>query len=363
MEELHDATALEKMLIMKASACGQPISATFELTPTCNLQCEMCYIRLTPKRLEELGGWRSLEEWKQTALELKKMGTLFILLTGGEPLLYPHFTELYTFLRKNGFIITINTNGTLLTPEIAQVLKDSKPRRVNVTLYGASEETYRKVCHNPQGFSQCIGALQLLKDYGIDTKVNFSMIPENLQDYKAMMQIADSYGFPVVADSYMICGCNSLCQPARDINSRRLPPEEAAQVWLNQVIYEKKEQWETARKEMLACLERGEGTLQEPLGMICRAADTSCWIDFRGMMLPCDILEEYGVSLKDHSAEEAWAEIRKVRSKITPHAECQGCELHKICAVCYATAHQEKQVNGSLDYLCRMTRKKKELLC
>lgn len=362
MEDLYDATALEKMLIARASEKGVPISTTFELTPTCNLKCGMCYIRLPQSRLDELGGWRSLEEWKATALEMKKMGTLFILLTGGEPLLYPDFPELYEFLCKEGFIITINTNGTLITPRIAQLWKNQLPRRVNITLYGASEDTYEKLCHNRNGFQQCLKALSLMKAYGIPVKINFSMVKENQHEYDKMMQIASDLGFPVVADCYMLSGCNSLCQPARDINSHRLPPEEAAKFAVKQIAYEKGEHFEAFKEAWQKQMEAGIYSQQGPLGLECRAADTSCWIDFRGVMLPCDIMEEYGVSLKEYTVQEAWQKVRESRQKVAPHEECAGCTLKPACSVCWAIARQEKQVNGGLDYLCKMAREKHTLL-
>lgn len=362
MENLHDATALEKMLIMRASAKGVPISTTFELTPTCNLRCNMCYIRLEQKRLEELGGWRSLEEWKVTAMEMKKMGTLFILMTGGEPLLYPDFPELYEFLCKEGFIITINTNGTMITPRIAQLWKNQLPRRVNITLYGSNENTYEKLCHNRNGFQQCLKGLQLMKDYGIPVKINMSMVKENLHEYEDMMKIAADFGFPVVTDNYMLCGCNSLCQPARDINRHRITPEESAQAAIWHLKYEKGEQFTEFARKFVDDLNSGVYTIHNPQGLTCRAGDTSCWIDFRGMMLPCDIMEDYGVSLKEHTVEEAWGKVRKIRQNVEPYDDCVGCKLKTSCNVCWAIARMEKRVNGNLYYLCRMAEEKKALL-
>lgn len=362
MEDLHDATALEKMLIMRASAKGVPISTTFELTPTCNFRCNMCYIRLEQKRLEELGGWRSLEEWKATAMEMKKMGTLFILMTGGEPLLYPDFPELYEFLCKEGFIITINTNGTMITPRIAQLWKNQLPRRVNITLYGSNENTYEKLCHNRNGFLQCLKGLQLMKDYGIPVKINMSLVKENLHEYEDMMKIAADFGFPVVADSYMLCGCNSLCQPTRDINSHRITAEQSAQASVWQLQYEKGDQFPEFARKYLEEIESGALVSDKPLGITCRAADTSCWIDFRGMMLPCDIMEEYGVSLKEYTVAEAWQKVREVRHQVEPHTECAGCKLKPGCGVCWANARMEKRVNGNLNYLCDTAKEKLRIL-
>lgn len=51
-----------------------------------------------------------------------------------------------------GMILTINTNGTMINEELARFLGENKPRRVNITLYGASEKAYEELCHFPEGF-------------------------------------------------------------------------------------------------------------------------------------------------------------------------------------------------------------------
>lgn len=362
MEHLYDANELEKMLIRRASATGTPISTTFELTPTCNLKCEMCYIRIPHHRLEELGGWRSLEEWKATALEMKKMGTLFVLLTGGEPLLYPHFIELYTFLKMEGFILTINTNGTQITPEIAQLFKNQLPRRLNITLYGASEDTYEKLCHNRSGFQQCLDALSLLKQYNIPVKINMSIVKENVHEIDSMLKIAEDFGFPVVTDAYMMCKSNDVCQPPRDIKSHRLDPKVAAKYAIKQKIYEKGEHFYSDRDILLKNHKFCPDIQKEPLGITCRAGETSCWVDFRGRLRPCGIIEQYAFSLKDYSVQEAWKKIQAIPNQVTPHYECMGCDLHDLCDVCWANACQEKYVNGNLNYLCEMTKEIFKLL-
>lgn len=56
-----------------------------------------------------------------------KAGTLFLLLTGGEPLLFPDFKTLYLELRNMGMILTINTNGTLLGESWADFFAEYRP--------------------------------------------------------------------------------------------------------------------------------------------------------------------------------------------------------------------------------------------
>ena len=112
MEESYNT--YEKVLINRAFQKGIPLSASFELSPLCNMNCRMCYVRLSKEEMKEKGRLRTAREWLELAHQMRDSGTLFIILTGGEPLLYPEFKEVYLGLRKLGMIITVNTNGTIL---------------------------------------------------------------------------------------------------------------------------------------------------------------------------------------------------------------------------------------------------------
>lgn len=162
MNILEDPNKLEKRLIAKAVVSQIPLFASFKLTPYCNLNCNMCFIRMNKKEIKKCGGIKDIHFWIKTAEELKRLGTPFILLTGGESLLYPHFNELYSTLKGMGFIVTINTNGTCITEKTIRIFTRQKPRRVNVTLYGASTETYQTLCHNQTGLKLTIEGIKNL---------------------------------------------------------------------------------------------------------------------------------------------------------------------------------------------------------
>ena len=141
MDITSDATSLEKALFLKASNAERPIYGNLELLPLCNMNCDMCFVRLSPEEMKQQGRLRTLEEWKQVVREIAQEGVLFLQLTGGEPLLYPDFKELYSFIRSQGIIVTINTNGTLIDEDWADFFAQFPPRRINITLYGKDNET------------------------------------------------------------------------------------------------------------------------------------------------------------------------------------------------------------------------------
>ena len=147
----------------KAASLGIPLNGTFELTPCCNMSCKMCYVRLTKPEQEAIAPLRTAQEWLELGRAAKDAGMIYLLLTGGEPFLRPDFREIFQGLHKMGFVLSINTNATLIDEDTIQWLKQTAPMRVNVTLYGASNETYGRLCGNPQGFSQAVKAIRLFR--------------------------------------------------------------------------------------------------------------------------------------------------------------------------------------------------------
>ena len=172
----------EEHICNKASLLKTPITGNFELLPLCNMTCKMCYIRLEKKEMIHEGNMLDYNRWIEIAKEAKEMGTLFLLLTGGEPLLYPHFSDLYQELHHMGFIITINSNGTMIDNNYLTLFSQMPPRRLNITLYGASAKTYENLCNYKIGFNKTVDALKNLKDCNIPVKINFSITPYNLTD-------------------------------------------------------------------------------------------------------------------------------------------------------------------------------------
>lgn len=167
-----------------------PVNGTFELTGRCNLSCKMCLVRVDKKRIEELGlRERTAEEWIDMARQAAEAGTLGLLLTGGEVMLRPDFCEIYEAIAKMGFLLTLYTNATMVTNEIMDVLKRYPPHKIGVTMYGASNETYEKICGNPRGldcFRKGINRLKSLPSL-IETRV--TLIKDNLSELDEMKNI------------------------------------------------------------------------------------------------------------------------------------------------------------------------------
>ena len=132
-------------LQVSAAAARQPLNGTFELTQRCNLNCAMCYVRQPIGERSCLAAELSPSQWLKLALEAKQAGLVFLVLTGGEVFLRPDFFDVYEPLTQLGLVLSIFTNGTLVTDETALRLSEAPPSRVDVTLYGATAATYEAI--------------------------------------------------------------------------------------------------------------------------------------------------------------------------------------------------------------------------
>lgn len=360
MDQLKETSSLEKRLVDFASVNSIPLTASFELTPFCNYNCKMCYIRINPNEIKDSSAIQSKSFWLNTANQLKAIGCLFILLTGGEPFMHPDFLEIYEELIKKGFFITINTNGSLLNEELISLFKKYPPRRINITLYGANTETYKSLCKNERGFEQTLKAIQTLKDNGISIKINGTIVKDNINDIDSILRLSDQLQVPLEVTSYLFPSTRS-CKKDEEILGTRVMPSEAARIEWNVKIHEKKTTKEAFYNFARQTTENN-CLIEEEIRMSCRAGKSSCWINWKGEMTPCVFMEDPSKDLKNYSAKECWEHIVKTSATLPPFTDCKGCKIKRLCSICYAAAYHEKKATGNLNYLCEMAKEKNKLI-
>ena len=351
-------------LYTKASYQGLPLSGTFELTPCCNMACKMCYVRKSKAEQEAIAPLRTPEEWIRLGERAKQAGMLYLLITGGEPFLYPGIKEVLMQLHYMGLIISVNTNGTLIDSQTIAWLKECPPSRFNVTLYGASDETYERLCGNPKGFTQATQAIRLLKEAGFVVKINCSVTPQNVDDLEGMFAFAREEQLVIQATSYMFPPVR------RDADmvgvNERFTPEEAAYQAARITALADGEQMFLERMKTNAPLSlpaeleeecpqiEGEGE-----GIRCRAGKCSFWITWEGNMLPCGIFpNDASDNVFRLGFEKAWMNVREKTREIRLPAKCKECELKEQCKACAAMVITESgNFHTVPEYRCQMSKK------
>lgn len=359
-EALPVEQPLTNLLFTRASGLKIPLSGTFELSPVCNFSCRMCYVRKTAQEVAASPRpIMTLDQWLDIARQARDMGMLYLLLTGGEPFLWSDFWPLYEALSEMGFLISINTNGSLIDGAAVERLKRRPPIRVNITLYGASDDTYQALCGAKGVFSRVDRAITALREAGVPVKLNGSLTPDNVADMPACMDYARQRGLIYETNTYMF-------PPVRRDNAmvgrnQRFTPEEAAyynaesnRLWFGEEHYLK--YMESVVRGSVpppgldeACVDPRDGTVR------CRAGKAAFWITWDGWMTPCGMMPRPGVDLRDRSFQEAWNELVRETAALPISRVCVDCPDHGLCHSCAAMAITETgRSDGIPRYLCEM---------
>lgn len=347
---------LSKYLHAKGRALGLPIGGTFELTPRCNFRCKMCYVHLTQQEQQARGAELSARQWIELAQEAKRAGTVFLLLTGGEPTLRPDFPEIYRTLQQMGFVLSVNSNGYLLDGALRRLLVAHPPARVNISLYAASNEGYERLCGVP-AYDRVAANLEALRAAGVDVRVTMSLTPDNCAELPDVLREAERLGARAVATSYLFPPMRA--HPERVGENFRLTPQEAGRFYAE---FQRRTLEPERFCRLADALCAGQAALPadedcEPTGegISCRAGITSFWLSWDGKLLPCGQMPRPAVPILPQGFERAWATLREQTAAIRLPRECESCALRGACQVCAAKCLCE---TGAFDrkpeYVCRM---------
>lgn len=345
---------ISQMLSRKAAVRGIPLHGTFELTSRCNFSCKMCYVH-GMENMEQLEQQElTTQEWLDIARQAKEAGMLFLLLTGGEAMLRRDFIELYEPLCDMGFRVVINSNGSMLTPEIVECFSKRPPARINISLYGASDETYQALCGVP-AYSRVVLAIQTLRKMGISVRTTMMLTTYNCMDMEGVHRTAmeadtlcamSSYLFPPIRLDDQICGHNP----------GRMEAEEAgAYMVRRERLLSKDEEFVRRAKWAVERDNSPQEPAQEGLPMQCLAGRASFWLTWDGKMRPCGLFDRIEMDVREVGFAKAWKEIHEKTLQIRLPRACANCPDRVLCHNCAAMTLAE---TGAFDkrpeYVCRM---------
>ena len=341
-----------RQLIKRPQGKRIPLSGTLELTFRCNNRCLHCYVnqpahheKVREKELSSTEIYRLLDNMAQE-------GTLWLLLTGGEPLLRPDFRDIYLYAKKKGFLITLFTNGTLITPSLVDFFKEFPPRFVDVTLYGITEETYEKVTQVPGSYKRCRRGIDLLLEGEIPLKLKTVIVNQNKHEFTATKRFVEGLGLEFRFDALL----NGSIDGAKDMGGLRISPQEVVELDLGEPqrcqafrrLYEKNKGEEPDREHLFRCA----------------AGLWSFHIDPYGQLTLCNMARIPGYHLRDGTFAEGWREfLPRVREqKAVRDNPCIECRLIHICDQCPGWSQLERNDPGvPLDYLCRIAHLRAEV--
>lgn len=131
----------------------------------------------------------SVSQWVEIAEQAREAGLVFLLLTGGEAMLRKDFLELYQKLSTMGFRLVINSNGSLLTQSVLDCFSKYPPARVNVSVYGASNESYQSLC-GVSAHDRVVQGIHALRQMDVPVRILMTITPDNVQDMEAVYALS-----------------------------------------------------------------------------------------------------------------------------------------------------------------------------
>ncbi len=337
----------KKAVLKKAEADRVPVAGSIELTARCNLTCGHCYINLP---ISDLGAARrelTADKWCSIIDQVVDAGCLWLLFTGGEVFIRPDFPRIYEHAYKKGVLTEIFTNGTVITPEIADYLRDLKPLKVEITLYGATKQTYDLVTGVRGSFDRCMRGIGLILSRGIPLELKTTVTNVNMRELAGVKALAQNLGVRFRFDPLL----NLRVDGGRGPEKLRISPEEVVELNFE----------DSVRSDRLAklCEHPWDHSTETPLKFLCSAGQSSFHIDPYGALSPCLMwrMPEYG--LTDGSFEEGWRSSlqERVCAERTKTVQCDSCDVVWLCVWCPGWGHTE-HANSEMpvDFLCSVTR-------
>lgn len=317
-----------------------PVSGSIELTQSCNLSCLHCYHQGCPPGNGDL----TYDQWFDIIDQIVAAGTLFLLITGGEPLLRKDFVEIYTYAIKKGLIVTVFTNGSLITDELIDLFCEFPPRTIEISVYGSCESVYRKVTGSSGVYRKCLANIEKLKKNNIRIQLKSVFIKENIDDFVAIRSLAERLDLPFRFDAAITPALQGDQTPL----NHRVSPEQA--VLLNLSSDELRSQWKRRTEDLQNV------SMPEQL-YSCGAAMTSYYIDSRGWLYPCMMVSEIKYFLLDGDFQTGWFEDlpRIWDKKNDPNNKCISCKNRVFCDYCPATFQLETGSETTVsEFLCKV---------
>ncbi|MCP5152310.1 MAG: radical SAM protein [Chromatiales bacterium] len=372
----HDPSAGFAGLGRKAMAARVPLDGSIALTHRCNLRCIHCYLgdqsAIRRHRDQEM----STEEVTGVIDALVDAGTLNLTITGGDPMVRRDFPAIYAHAVRRGLLVTVFCDAVLVTERIVSLFRELPPRMVEVSLYGATAETYEAITQVPGSFARCLAGIERLAASRLRFKLKTVLMRANRHELDAMRAIARHYGVGFHFDTALFpClpngdnGGRANADRARDGRratvdvaapttatrgldgplAQRLDPEEAARAHLSDPEY---------AAELAAFHARTRALPASDALYVCGAGLTSFHVDPYANLQPCTISTNLRYSLREGSFADGWngpvAGLRELRA--APDHACTTCDKRGLCAGCPAVFAAE---TGAADrrsaYVCRST--------
>ena len=337
-----------------------PLKGMLDLTYRCNNDCRHCWLRIpaeSPERKNEL----DLEKIREIVDEARKMGCREWNISGGEPMLRPDFMEIFDYVTTKSALYSINTNGTLITPRIARLLKRKGTKMI--ALYGADAKIHDHITRNPGSFDAAMRGFAYLKEAGAGFIVQLIPMRDNYHQFDEMVRLAQSLSqYWRIGAAWLHMSADGDRERNQEILRQRLDPEDVVELdrpdFSNEIVMK-------GQKKKLCCHEGKEDFIFAS----CIASRRDFHVDPYGKMSFCCFIKDKAMryDLKEGSFNECWEKFipllaDKVRGGKEYRQNCGSCSNRSMCRWCPAYGYLEHgRFSAKIDYLCDVARENRKL--
>lgn len=190
----------------KTFIARRPVWCSWQVTHHCNFRCVFC----AAWKKRDSGGEQTLAEIEQSAVNLARIGTMVVSMTGGEPLLRRDLPAVVRAISRHHFVF-VSTNGSLVTRESARALAEAGLWGVGVSLDYADPQRHDAARGSEGAHRQAVEALRILQEARIGgrPRVNLMMtlMHDNLEDIPELAELSRRFG------------CSFRVQPYSDLKT------------------------------------------------------------------------------------------------------------------------------------------------
>ncbi len=308
-----------------------PTTAVIELLTACNLKCEHCYL---PSH-NDFG--YSLKEIKKLIVELRELGVIHLLLTGGEIFLRKDIIEIIKFARDLHLRVTLLSNATLLTNELVNSIGNLYITEFSTTIFSLTPQINDSITKVPGSLEKIKKNILLLKSAGVRVKIKMPVMQKNVDSFSQLKDYCnenDMEFMPTFCISSKINGEKSPCKLRVDKQKLR---------------------------DVLARLDDSDPLFQKhtyvPDDPPCQAIFCSFSIDCKGDVFPCNSIPFKIGNIYECSIKDIWynsPQLKYIQNiKKSEINDCVTCQHRDYCHRCPGLAMLEGEGLYACDPLAK----------
>jgi len=328
----------------KASQLRIPLSGNLALTHRCSVRCVHCYLGEEVSARETIHKELDTRQWKRIIDEITRAGCLYLLITGGEPLLRKDFKEIYRHAKTNGLVVTLFTNGMLIDDDILEFFLRFPPRAVEITIYGATPGTHEKITGVKGSYEKTWAGINKLIRQKINVRLKTILMTLNRHEFFHMQNMAGELGVKFRFDAAVFPGLKGDKSPIQ----LRVPVEDAIEIEFSD---------ENRRREWKDFFLKTRDLPSRDYLYQCGAGMTHFHIDPYGNLKPCLMITDLDYNLVKGDFSTGWNQVMpRIRERKPGNDyQCNQCRKRALCGFCPAFFKLENDAEDICSqYLCIM---------